>query len=574
MKKYFILAAAALAMVACSKNEAPEYPKNDLENALSFGAGSYVTTRVEKTGSEAATKLNNQFIVYGIKNEDADDVAAAATGNLVFDNYQVNYVANSAWTSTSNTSNWEYVGYTHSAEYQANIDPALTVAQTIKYWDNNATDYVFYAVSALPADITGGKVKFTKTTSVTSPSTVYDKGYTVAIAAGASLDDLYFADRVKIAQSANTNREAVNTYNGKVSFTFRGLATKLRVAMFETVPGYTVKIDKFYTTNAVAPAFSAMTTASTSNFTANIPNNATGTAGSLTVTYFDDTEASVENHAKVVFAPTAAAANVLTLGDQIIAATQLATTSSAPTYDKAAGAYTSVFPQEANANNLKLKVDFTLTSTDGSGETIKVQGATAEIPAQYLQWKPNFAYTYIFKISDDVTSGGDKVLYPITFDAVVVEAEDGTAEYITTVSEPSITTFAVKDDKYMTSTADYTAPDAVFAVVEESSALVTLSSTNMKVYTVTTTDATNFPITEASVAEALATSPVGTAKIACTAYTTGVTYENAVPAEDGTTLTLHSTDKKALKLATPAADTYAVEYINGTAKTYKVIVVK
>ena len=92
-----------------------------------------------------------------------------------------------------------------------------------------------------------------------------------------------------------------------------------------------------------------------------------------------------------------------------------------------------------------MKVDYTLVSTDGSNEEIKVTGATATVPSEYTQWQPNYSYTYIFKISDKTngsTGGGTAGLYPITFDAIVTETETGKQETITTVETPSITTYA------------------------------------------------------------------------------------------------------------------------------------
>ena len=92
-----------------------------------------------------------------------------------------------------------------------------------------------------------------------------------------------------------------------------------------------------------------------------------------------------------------------------------------------------------------MKIDYQLSNTT-TGETIDLTAKTAEVPAQYLQWKPNYKYTYIFKISDND-------LTPITFDAVQIEAENGNVEYITTVTEPSITTYAnasavITDNEY------------------------------------------------------------------------------------------------------------------------------
>jgi hypothetical protein len=96
---------------------------------------------------------------------------------------------------------------------------------------------------------------------------------------------------------------------------------------------------------------------------------------------------------------------------------------------------------------LLVKCDYTLTALDGA-ETIKVTGATAAIPAAYAKWAQNTSYTYLFKISDNTNGSTGEVgkdpegLFPITFDAVVVEEENGTAQgTVTTVSTPSITTY-------------------------------------------------------------------------------------------------------------------------------------
>jgi hypothetical protein len=94
-----------------------------------------------------------------------------------------------------------------------------------------------------------------------------------------------------------------------------------------------------------------------------------------------------------------------------------------------------------------LYVDYELYNSV-SGETIHVYGAKAVVPSIYMKWNPNYAYTYLFKISDNTngatspTVGTPTGLFPITFDAVVVNTEEGnTQETITTVATPSITTY-------------------------------------------------------------------------------------------------------------------------------------
>ena len=592
MKKILFFAAALAALASCTSEDftGDQSLKEANEQApISFGFD--VPTATRASGAEAATKLNNQFIVWGEKGEvntgaiyTADD-AGANTHQLVFQNYVVNYVSNSAYTTTSNTKDWEYVGYKFddasvtisTDKYSTNVTPnSGTVDQTIKYWDYAASSYTFTAVSAKPADITAGKVKVKK---LTSGSSVYDKGYEVDVTEDADLTSLYFADRVNIAQSNDKDRTQSNKYGGHVKFTFRNAISQVRVGMYETISGYDVKVTKFYYADAAAPAFTAMTTENTANFVANIPNvspasGKTSVPGKFTVKYYPQSTANdaahITNHPTISFTadPATGKKNYLSLGSGVYNTT-LAVTSAAPTYDQTGGAYTTVFPQEDNSTNLKLKIDYQLSNTV-TGEIINITGKTAEVPAQYLQWKPNYKYTYLFKISDND-------LYPITFDAVVIEAEDGQVEYITTVSEPSITTYA--KGSAVTVNGEYKDGELIYAVVEDGSSLATLSASNMKLYTVTTSDATNFPITEASVAEAIAEYPIMTtaeqtaAKIKFTA-TSFTDYGKTVVAEDGSTVEMHATNNvvasftgAAITTPDPAPQYYAIEFIK-TPATY------
>lgn len=590
MKKYAFFATALVALASCSSDEFVGDPKlgEANENApVSFNFDVPAITRADNEGPDAAAKLNNQFIVYGEKNETSG--SAPTDGNLVFQNYQVNYAANSAYTTTSNTKDWEYVGYKHSDAYVTNISTATAEVQTIKYWDYGAWNYVFTAVSAKPDDITNGLVSIAKTTS---GSTVYDKGYVVTLAKKndtyPSLADLFFSDRNVIAKSAGADRTAKNAYGGNATMKFRNSLTQVRVGMFETVPGYDITAISFkVTSDAIAKQ------GSTEAFGAICPNvTASNFEGTITVTYYDATNTDIENQPKLTINAGQGLLNTdLILGKNINAISAdnpLATTSAAPTFDTDGGAYTAVLPQIANTSPLKLKVNYTLYNSV-TKETITVENATAEIPAAYVAWKPNYKYTYLFKISDNSNGhtgeGTDPAgLYPITFDAVEVVAEDGQAEYITTVSEPSITTFGVKDGKYVYGGSEYAAGSDIYATIVEGGAVVTPvegdGAGKVNYYTVAhktgATDAEKaaYPITEASVAEAIAEAanvPTdGTPMIVCTKNNDLGEPVTKVPGEDGVEIT-----QNAVKMADLAAGTYAVEYTPQTGnKVYKVIVVQ
>ena len=561
MKKYLFIATALVALASCTSDSFtgdPEVLEANKNAPISFGFDVPTPTRAE--GASAATALSNQFIVWGEKSE-TDDGAAAVAGNLVFKNYLVQWTDGSAYTTTSNTKNWEYVGITSG--YGSNVTPnSGTEAQTIKYWDYSASSYTFTAVSALPADITAGRVKITKNETGT---TDYDKGYTITLAkvddTYPSFDKIFFSDRNVISQGTGTDRTAANAYGGNVKLTFRNTLSQVRAGVYETINGYDITSIKFYVTGDTEAKVS-----STSAFGGICPNTTVSDfEGTLNVTYYNT--GSVVNQPKITVTPKSGltAKTDLILGTNmstLSTASTLGTSSITPTWDTDGGAFTAVFPQISNSTNLQLKVDYTLYNSV-TQETINITGATAEIPAEYLQWKPNFKYTYLFKISEDTngsSGGGVTGLYPITFDAITIEASDGTSETITTVSEPSITTFGVSGGKYITGGNDYAAGSDVYATIVASNAIVDPTSKYF-IYTASSSNATSFPVTEASVAEALAETAIGrvtTPVITCTSYTTNVSLVTTVPGEDGIDITL--TSGKAIKMQALGANTYVVAY--------------
>ena len=560
MKKYYLFAMALAALVSCSSDDfvGDQTLRESNENAaISFGFDVPQVTRA--SGADAAAALGNYFIVYGEKGETSKEKYDA--GNLVFPNYTVNYGANTAYTTTSNTKNWEYVGvapisdtnvkmYDGSATTPVTADP-----QTIKYWDYGAASYTFTAISAKYEDITSGKVVVQKNT--TGADNVYQKGYTLTIGSGASLDELYLADRVNIEQSAGADRTATNAYGGNVTFNFRNILSQIRVGIYETIPGYDISAISFKVTNGDA----AKNGSNADAFGAICPNiAATNYTGTLTVTYGDGAT-DIKNRPIIIAgtpaSPTAATADLI-LGTNIngiSTSALLNKTAASPRWDTDAnsdgiGEYTPVIPL-THSDNLKLKCSYTLYNSV-TGETINITDATAEIPFKYLQWKPNFKYTYIFKISDNTNgktnpSLGPAGLYPITFDATETVAEDGQAEYITTISEPSITTFGVKGGKYTHDKEQYEAGSDIYVTFMDGNNVVddfTLNSDAAKgvnVYLATTGNTTTDPITEASVAESIAEVSAITKKVsvekknsdASTCFTTAPAKATEVPGEDG-----------------------------------------
>lgn len=444
MKKKFYFATLVIALLTftgCANDEYVGDQQNlgEQNGAIAFSTKSENTVRGETRDPDAPAKLNRQFWVYGTKTVGSNDPQP------VFNNYKVVYQSGTA--SSSNTSGWEYVGI-------EGTDPA----QTIKYWDYSADQYDFEAYSY---NSTRGSVKKKITPTpeeVTSGLAVNDYEVTGAP------DDLYFAQRKTMQKQTNGG-----TY-GVVELTFKSVLSKIRVGFYETIPGYSVKIDGFYGLNTNGDDWAAEVSENNNNFVAWCPNKKIDNNMSFVVRYGTGDNAipavtKVKNSEEMYQAISDDGYKLnqqLELGSNFFLPSNedktIGDSYSTVTWDKVdandnnnnKSLYTYFIPQNQLGNGqvkeMKIKVDYTLTSTDDSGEVIKVTGATAIVPKEYLQWAPNTAYSYVFKISDNTngTTGDPSTtepagLYPITFDAVVEQMEDYRKDYLTTVSDLSIT---------------------------------------------------------------------------------------------------------------------------------------
>ena len=569
MKKNLLIAAIALiALASCTSDDfvgdKSLQEANNSGGAINFESGFKAVTRGEQDHTTSAASLNSQFVVWGEKSASAETKNA---GTPVFINYVVNYGASTAGTTESNSHDWEYVGqttYETSKVGAGGSTPAIT-GQTIKYWDLTNKYYTFTAFSAKPTDISGDKVTVTK--NVSGSSTKYEKGYTMAVKEGASINDIYFSDRTPVEASTSASPVTLN---------FRKLVSKVRFGFFETIPGYSVTITDVKFNNT------SHTTDAAGNFGVDCTGAVLvpGSSTSFTVTYDDGSEISAnENKAKVAVAGSTAQ-NYLSTTASGFFGTTLGVTSNDRLWENG-GNYTTILPNPSNTTDLTLTISYTLTSTDGSGETIAITDATAKVPAAFAKWQSNYAYTYLFKISDN------NGLYPITFNAVVVEDEAGNQETITTVADPSITTYAKGTN--VTANNEYLTGSNIYVVVDKSGTVQALTvGTNANLYLVTnnTGEGATQEITEESVANALAHgttsgSPANTWTVtgvnmkSLVVTTTGVptlTASSSIPADDSPTGVAITVNGAYFKPT--AAGTYAFEFIDtsdSNKKYYKII---
>jgi len=561
MKKVLFFATALIALASCTNNDyvgdAPTPTSQDTQGAIVFGSGLNEITRANYTGKAAADKLNNQFVVGGFKG------ATSVATTTVFDNYNVNYVQNTANTTESNTNNWEYVGL--QPNNLATIAHGAEDKQTIKYWDYSQAQYDFIAYSLG----TGGAIATAITPgTATSPT---GGAYTIT-GTTAQLKTVHIADLVTVLKA---------NYNKVVELTFRSMIAKVRIGLYETIPGYSVKDVKFYS----AAEGTSSTTAALYATESVLPTEGTYTVYFPTVN--NGTPTTDKNKAHVEFTTQTSKQANQTFGlmtklvqrEKYEYATDdtkdlLGRTSSTASFatGESDDNYVDVLPLE-NGTSLTLKVDYTLISIDGSGETINVKGATAVVPQIYAKWKSGYAYTYLFKISDNTNGSTGTVgtdlngLYPITFDAIVINSEDdATQETITTVSTPSITTYqkgsaVVSNNEYLATNGDI-----YIQVMDNSGATPTLKNdlnTNGQLWKL---NSGTTLVTEASFMDAInlpesVSGNVSTGRnglvvenITSSALSTNVT---TVPGADGNDITV--TEKTTAKF-TPSAGTYAFLY--------------
>lgn len=602
-KPFYLVGLAALALAGCSDNDFLGGIENALESKgngeISFAAGGGKISRGEViTGKEAADKLGGHFTVYGWKTNTNASGETAGTHEDVYKDYLLTWASNTAGTTESNTANWEYVGNTS----QPIVGEGVT--QTIKYWDYSTSRYDFIAWSIADG---GAVLKERPTVS----STGVAPGLTFNAATASHLGSVYVSDKYTatpegalpagdVLTKASSAKNTLGAYNGNgtvagdnaVKLQFRSLAAKVRIGLYETIPGYQVSDVVFYKEDATkAYNYTYSETdgdypSTQKNATLFTENDAFVRSGEVKVLYHDGTymtgDTKLDNTAYTSLANTTMSkffafgqlTNTKGTGAKTAIAANEAIGTTSNTATMSIGndentLYTYVFPMETNTEALHLKVNYKLTSTDGSGETILITGANAVVPVNFAQWMANYAYTYLFKISDNTNGGtnpgsGPEGLYPITFDAVVVDAQEGYQETITTVNDNSITTY--QNGSEITVNDEYlSGKGAIYVAIK---GLPDLEKTNnLKLFVVEDQDA------KETLTEEVAANYMNNGMI-FTNVTDLLTINSATFTVPNSSGAGHGIDFAAKKVAyfTPAANTvYVVEYTTGGIKSYKVI---
>ena len=150
--------------------------------------------------------------------------------------------------------------------------------QSIKYWDFAASQYDFWAyslgdgsatVSTLNHEAALGTSAYTISGSLEDLSKVYIS----------DLQTAYNPNKTVSGVGSETTEPAV--MGNEVELRFRSLVTKVRIGLYETIPGYSVKSVKFYADNTTTLPQEPKTTA-----TLFAPNNGSKTQMNSTQRYY------------------------------------------------------------------------------------------------------------------------------------------------------------------------------------------------------------------------------------------------------------------------------------------------
>lgn len=316
----------------------------------SEGAEAAVTRADGSPLSEVATR----FQVWGYKNT-AEDYSTYQT---VFPCYQVDWHANSAATTTTNTNNWEYI-------------LVGKPEQTIKFWDWAATAYRFFAAtgwSGLESPATIGDYDAYKSYGAYGPGeTTYSVSMLVDASNATEMEKSPYFSRLWFS-TGNPTYYPDKQFGKPVTLEFVKPYARVRFIYTYVYPreGIVLRDQKFRPSVDVEAA---------EENKVKIPRR-----GVVTVTY-PLTGANIKESYSMTRDPSdAKLLEAFTEDYDPDVDTKVYTTC-----DK--GWYT-VIPNTSQGS-------YTLSVSINGGEPKK-----AVVPAEYMQWKAGYNYTYIFKITD------------------------------------------------------------------------------------------------------------------------------------------------------------------------------
>ena len=312
------------------------------EVAISFsGSESQENAVTRAAGTPLSAAGVSQFHVWGYKNMDYNDGSGAYGGTqTVFPGYQVDWHDNTAATTTTNSSGWEY------------IQPGLP-DQTIKYWDWGAKAYRYFAVTGTPTHTLNGTAhEFTFNANASDVD---------AMAATPYFTRLWFSTGNQVAYPDKQ-------FGKPVTLEFVKPYTRVRYLFKYAYPREGIKLtEKSFkpTFDVTAEEEAKVKIARKGTVTVHYPTEGTATKEWYTVAVDGDKSTRLDSFTE-----------------------DYDPDDDGKVYSETNEGWYMVLPRDTQGS-------YTLS--------VRVNGIarTAVVPAEYMQWLPGYSYTYIFKITEE-----------------------------------------------------------------------------------------------------------------------------------------------------------------------------
>ena len=326
-------------------------------NRANEAYGAYRITRAGTPLSETATT----FTVWGYKNDSYDNVTGYGGLQKVFPGYTVNWLDNTASTTT-NSHGWEYV-----AQQQQGQDE-----QTIKYWDWNAKAYRFFAVATTTNETNGAYVanganEANVPHEPNDPNGPYEFTFeadcsgTTEAAIAANIAKAPFYTRLWFS-TGDPVAYPDKQFGKPVQLEFLKPFAKVRFMFTYVYPREGVTL----TDQSFKPTDGSTKIARKGSFTVSYPLTGTETKETYSITAATGTDSGELEAFTEDYDP-----------DNVN-----------KEYTKTDAGWYTVLPNLSQGNyTLSVNINGTLNA--------------CAVPAAYMQWLPGYSYTYIFKINEE-----------------------------------------------------------------------------------------------------------------------------------------------------------------------------
>lgn len=332
----------------------PDAPQTSI--AFSSNNGKWQDAQTTRGTDNGLETLFTSFRVWGYKT--TSDVTSLSSSQLVMDGYKVVFTQGSAGNTASNTADWEYVGIEN---------PTLPTPQTIKYWDHSATSYRFFGYSPFRTDVTDVTVT-TPTTAEPNVSLSFPFDYSDV----ATATSTPYTSRLWLAIPSSDATSAA--YGSCVKLTFAPIIAKVRF--------------RFTYPNGTKSVTMRNIQFGDSRFLDDASKADTPLRGTITATY-PLTGIPSSQQPVITMAPASTDAT-----GQILLTVPYEEPSDAVHILKDPTLYQKWYYVPPLANIPYEQGAYTITAN------ISGKKVSATVPAQYMQWKAGYQYTYIFKLSD------------------------------------------------------------------------------------------------------------------------------------------------------------------------------